>query len=185
MTQRADFRSAEVPTQTARHQLIPSTFRKPAPHPLPACSTQAIFQCLLLYLSLELQYYWEDSGRLILPDAFRTVGRSVLLTAPLWTVSLAYLYTVITFPALSGNPSICPRMTIVYTYWQQLLACNIFITLNAGRLLSISVMMGKAENEELRLPTASFCCLCSTPPNKFCSTTIKRGDLSINACNGN
>lgn len=66
--------------QSTDVQLTPDTFRKLAPHPLPACSTQATFQCLLLYLSLELQYYWEASGRLLLLMPLKhTVGRSLLL----------------------------------------------------------------------------------------------------------
>lgn len=66
--------------QSTDVQLTPDTFRKLAPHPLPACSTQATFQCLLLYLSLELQYYCEASGRLLLlMPPKHTVGRSLLL----------------------------------------------------------------------------------------------------------
>lgn len=78
-------------------QLIPHTFKKLVPWSLPACSTQATFQGLLLHLSLELQYYWEASGRLVLPyasqahsgkvftaqtTAFQTVKMSKLSTLP-------------------------------------------------------------------------------------------------------
>ena len=66
--------------QSTDVQLTPDTFRKLAPHPLPACSTQATFQCLLLYLPLELQYYCEASGRLLLlMPPKHTVRRSLLL----------------------------------------------------------------------------------------------------------
>lgn len=60
--------------------LTPNTFKKPSPQPLPACSTQTTSQCLLLYLSLKLQYYWEASGRLILLMPLKyTVERFLLL----------------------------------------------------------------------------------------------------------
>lgn len=60
-------------------QLTPNTFKKPSPQPLPACSTQTSSQCLLLYLSLKLQYYWEASGSLILPSASQVhTGRFLL-----------------------------------------------------------------------------------------------------------
>lgn len=77
-------------------QLIPNTLKKLAPPPLPACSTQATFQCLLLYLSLELQYYWEASGRLVLPYASQAYSGKVFTaqTTPFRTVTTSELSTL-------------------------------------------------------------------------------------------
>lgn len=67
--------------------LTPNTFKKPSPQPLPACSTQTTSQCLLLYLSLKLQYYWEASGRLILLMPLKYTAQ----TPPFQTVKMSNL----------------------------------------------------------------------------------------------
>lgn len=129
-------------------QLIPNKFKKLAPQLLPACSTQTTFQCLLLYLSPKLQYYWVASGRLILPYASQSIHWKGLYClgntiSKSWNVQA--LFNVITFPALSGNPFLYPQMTIVYTYCQQSLAYKIFITVNAGRVIYALLWWGNQE----------------------------------------
>ena len=82
--------------QSTDVQLIPNTFKKLAPQPLPACSAQATSQCLLLYISLELQYYWEAAGRLVLPYASRAYSGKVFTaqTIPFQTVNISKLSTL-------------------------------------------------------------------------------------------
>lgn len=148
----AALKSTKAPkNQHSTHvQLTPHTFKKPSPQPLPACSTQTSSQCLLLYLSLKLQYYWEASGSLILPSASQVHSGKVFTAQapPFGTVKMSKPSpTVITSPTLSWSPFIYPQMTIVYTYCQQSLPYKIFITLNAGRLVNVFWWQ---ENQEMK-----------------------------------
>lgn len=74
-------------------QLTPNTFKKPPPQSLPAWSTQTTSQCLLLYLSLKLQYYWEASGSLLLPYVSQVQSGKVFTaqTPPFGTVKMSNL----------------------------------------------------------------------------------------------
>lgn len=128
-------------------RLIPHTFKKPVPRPLPACSTQATFQCLLLYLSLELQYYREASGRLVLPYASQAHSGKVFTaqTTPFQTVKMSKLSHCHHFSSIIRKSFHLSSMTIVYTYCQQPLAYKIFITLNVGRLVNALLWWGNQE----------------------------------------
>lgn len=128
-------------------QLIPHTFKKPVPRPLPACSTQATFQCLLLYLSLELQYYREASGRLVLPYASQAHSGKVFTaqTTPFQTVKMPKLSHCHHFSSIIRKSFHLSSMTIAYTYCQQSLAYKSFITLNVGRLVNALLWWGNQE----------------------------------------
>lgn len=117
---------------------IPNTFKKLAPQPLPACSTQTTFQCLLLYLITQITVLLRGLRQTHSPLCLSSIHwkglyRSANTISNSWNVQA--LFNVITFPALSGNPFIYPQMTIVYTYCRQSLAYKIFITLNAERVI--------------------------------------------------
>lgn len=91
----AALKSTKVPKNqhSTNVQLTPNTFKKPSPQPLPACSTQTSSQCLLLYLSLKLQYYWEASGSLILLSASQVHSGKVFTAQapPFGTVKMSNL----------------------------------------------------------------------------------------------